>query len=115
MAVMDPKCKGPQNLVFRHRLGTVALPSWVPQVLVTADAGLAANKTLKVIQGKGWTDVFAMARSRQCPDGRYVSDLVRPLPKSCSSRRALHNPDGRRCDYWVFQKRATLPNLGDVT
>jgi len=115
MAVMDPKCKGHQNMLFRHMLETVALPSWVRQVIVTADAGLAANKTFKVIQGKGWTYVIAMARSRKFTDGRYVSDLVRHLPKSCSKRRAIHKPDGRRCDYWVLQKRATLHNLGDVT
>lgn len=40
---------------------------------------------------------------------------MRYLPKSCYHRRAIHKPDGRRCDYWVFQKRVTLHNLGDVT
>ncbi len=37
------------------------------------------------------------------------------LPKSSSRRRATYKPDGRRCDYWVFEKRATLHHLGDVT
>jgi hypothetical protein len=59
--------------------------------------------------------VFAMARNRKFTNGKYVSDLMRHLPKSCYSRRAIHKPDGRRCDYWVFQKRATLNHLGDVT
>jgi len=40
---------------------------------------------------------------------------VQHLPKSCSSRRASHTPDGCRRDYWVFTRRATLHNLGDVT
>ena len=115
IAVMDPKCKGHQNILFRQMLETVELPSWVRQVIVTADAGFATNKTFTVIQGKGWTYVFAIARSRKFSDGRHVSDLVRHLPKSCYSRRAIHKPDGRRCDYWVFQKRATLHKLGDVT
>jgi Transposase DDE domain len=40
---------------------------------------------------------------------------VQHLPKSCSYRRASHKPDGRRQDYWVFTRRATLQKLGDVT
>jgi hypothetical protein len=115
LAVMDPNVKGHQNLLFRHMLETVDLPSWVRQVIVSGDAGFAANPTLQLIEKKGWTYVFAMARNRKFTNGKYVSDLMRHLPKSCYSRRAIHKPDGRRCDYWVFQKRATLHNLGDVT
>jgi hypothetical protein len=29
--------------------------------------------------------------------------------------RASSQPDGRRCDYWVFKRRATLNHMGDVT
>ena len=115
IAVMDPQVKGHQNILFRHLLETVELPSWVRHVIVSGDAGFAANPTLKLIVHKGWTYVFAMARNRKFTNGKYVSDLMRHLPKSCYSRRAIHKPDGRRCDYWVFQKRATLHNLGDVT
>ena len=115
IAVMDPKVKGHQNLLFRHLLETVELPSWVRQVIVSGDAGFAANPTLQLIEHKGWTYVFAMARNRKFTNGKYVSDLMRHLPKSCYRRRAIHKPDGRRCDYWVFQKRTTLNNLGDVT
>lgn len=115
IAVMDPKVKGHQNILFRQMLETVHLPSWVRQVIVAGDAGFAANETFKLIEQKGWTYVFAMARSRKFTNGKYVSDLMRYLPKSCYSRRAIHKPDGRRCDYWVFQKRVTLHNLGDVT
>jgi hypothetical protein len=87
----------------------------VRQVVVSGDAGFAANPTLKLIDKKGWTYVFAMARNRKFTNGKYVSDLMSYLPKSSYRRRATYKPDGRRCDYWVFQKRATLHNLGDVT
>jgi hypothetical protein len=96
-------------------LETVHLPSWVRQVVVSGDAGFAAKPTLKLIDKKGWTYVFAMARNRKFTNGKYVSDLMRHLPKSSYRRRATYKPDGRRCDYWVFQKRATLHHLGDVT
>lgn len=115
LAVMDPKIKGHQNILFRQMLETVRLPSWVRQIIVAGDAGFAANPTLKLIDKKGWTYVFAMARNRKFMSGKYVSDLMRYLPKSSYRRRAIHKPDGRRCDYWVFEKRATLHNLGDVT
>jgi DDE family transposase len=115
LAVMDPKIKGHQNILFRHMLETVELPSWVREVIVSGDAGFAANPTLKLIVKKGWTYVFAMARNRKFTNGKYVSDLMRHLPKSSYRRRATYKPDGRRCDYWVFEKRATLHHLGDVT
>jgi len=115
LAVMDPKVKGHQNILFRHMLETVHLPSWVGEVVVSGDGGFAANPTLKLIEKKGWTYVFAMARNRKLTNGKYVSDLMRHLPKSAYRRRATYKPDGRRCDYWVFEKRATLHNLGDVT
>jgi hypothetical protein len=55
IAVMDPQVKGHQNILFRHLLETVELPSWVRQVIVLGDAGFAANPTLKLIVHKGWT------------------------------------------------------------
>src|SRR5918992_1015181 len=85
LAVMDPKVKGHQNILFRQMLETVELPSWVRQVIVLGDAGFAANPTLKLIAHKGWTYVFAMARNRKFTNGKYVSDLMRHLPKSCYS------------------------------
>jgi hypothetical protein len=115
IAVRDPQVKGHQNTWFRHMLETVELPSWVRQVIVSGDAGFAANPTLKLIEHKGWTDVVAMARNRKFTHGKYVSDRMRHLPNSGYRRRAIYKPDGRRCDYWVVQKRATLNNLGDVT
>jgi Transposase DDE domain len=115
IAVMDPKVQGHQNILFRHMLETVHLPSWVRQVIVTGDAGFAANPTCKLLHKKGWPSVFAIARSRKCTNGKYVSDLVQHVPKSCYGRQATHKPDGRRRDDWVFQKRVTLHNLGDGT
>ncbi len=53
--VMDPKIKGHQNSLFRQRLKTVHLPSWVPEVIVSGDAGFAANPTLNLIDKKGAT------------------------------------------------------------
>jgi hypothetical protein len=81
-------------------LETVHLPSWVRQVIVSGDAGFAANLTLKLIEKKGWTYVFAMARNRKFTNGKYVSDLMRYLPNRSYRRRAIRKPDGRRCDYW---------------
>ena len=115
LKVMDPKIKGHQNILFRQMLETAHLPSWVREVIVSGDAGFAANPTLKLIEEKGWTYVFAMARNRKLTNDKYVSDLMRHLPKSAYRRRATYKPDGRRCDYWVFEKRATLHHLGDVT
>ena len=61
LAIMGPKVKGHQNILFRHLLETLQLPSWVRQVIVSGDAGFAATPTLKLIDKKGWTYVFAMA------------------------------------------------------
>ncbi len=82
IAVMDPKVKGHQNILFRDMLDTVHLPSWVRQVIITGDAGFAANETCKRIKKKGWTSVFAMPRNRKCTNGKYVSDLMSYLPQS---------------------------------
>jgi hypothetical protein len=82
---------------------------------VVADAGYPANLTLKLIEAREWTDVFAMPRTRKFTNGKYVRDLVHHLPKSQYRRRATYKPDGRRQDYWVFSRRAELHQLGDVT
>ena len=114
-ALMDPTIKGPQNIRFRQMLQDFIPPSWVRQTVVVAEAGFAANATLRVIADKHYTYVFAMPRTRKFTDGKPLRDLVQHLPKSCSYRRASHKPDGRRQDYWVFTRRATLQKLGDVT
>jgi hypothetical protein len=115
IAPINPDIKGHQNKVFRHMLATFEPPSWVTKVIVTGDAGCCANETLRLMHTKGWIDVCAMARTRTYTHGKYVSDLVWHLPRHCDRRRATSTPDGRRRDFWVFQRRATLHNLGDVT
>src|SRR5713101_1706806 len=56
-----------------------------------------------------------MPRTRKLTHGTHLRDLVHRLPQRCDSRRASHTPDGRRRDSWVFTRRATLQQLGDVT
>jgi hypothetical protein len=115
IAPIAPALKGHQNLLFRHMLKTFKPPSWVRQVVVSADAGFAANTTLPLIDAQQWAYVFAMPRTRKCTNGKYVRDLVRHLPKSYYHRRASYTPDGRRRDYGVFVRHATRNHLGDVT
>ena len=115
LAPIDPTCRGHQNILFRQMLQNFVPPAWVRQVVVLADAGFAANATLRLITEKHSTYVFAVPRTRKFTNGKHLRDLVQHLPKSCYCRRASHKPDGRRRDYWVFTRRATLHNLGDVT
>ena len=98
MATIDPKRKGHQHILFRQMLRDFAPPSWVREVVVLADAGYPANPTLKLLKDLGWTYVFAMPRTRKFPNGKYVRDMVQPLPKSLYRRRATYKPDGRRQD-----------------
>ena len=115
LGLIDPAIRGHQNILFRQMLRDWVPPAWVRQIIVVADAGFAANETLRLITKKRYGYVFAMPRTRQLTNGKHLRDLVQHLPKSCSYRRASYKPDGRRKDYWVFARRATLHNLGDVT
>jgi Transposase DDE domain len=115
LGLIDPKIRGHQNIVFRQMLRDFVPPAWVRQLVVVADAGYAANETLRLIAEKHYAYVFAMPRTRKFTNGKHLRDLVQHLPKSYYSRRASYKPDGRRKDYWVFTRRATLHKLGDVT
>ena len=115
LALIDPTCRGHQNILFRQMLRDFVPPTWARHIVVVADAGFAANATLRLITERHYTYVFAVPRTRKFTNGKHLRDLVQHLPKSCYSRRASHKPDGRRRDYWVFLRRATLHNLGDVT
>lgn len=115
LAPIDPTIKGHQNILFRRMLKDFVCPAWVRQVIVVADAGFAANETLRLITQQKYAYVFAMPRTRKFTNGKHLRDLVQHLPKSCYYRRASYKPDGRRRDDWVFLRRATLHNLGDVT
>jgi hypothetical protein len=115
LGLIDPKIRGHQNIVFRQMLRDFVPPAWVRQIIVVADAGYAANATLRLITERRYAYVFAMPRTRKFTNGKHLRDLVQHLPKTCYARRASHKPDGRRRDYWVFLRRASLHNLGDVT
>ena len=56
-----------------------------------------------------------MPRTRTVTNGQPLRDLIPHLPKSCYDRRASYKSDGRRRDYGVCARRATLHKLGDVT
>ena len=115
VGLIDPQHRGHQNILFRQMLTDFVPPAWVRQVVVIADAGFAANETLRLLAKQKYAYVFAMPRTRKFTNGKHLRDLVQHLPKSCYARRASYKPDGRRQDYWVFMRRATLHNLGDVT
>ena len=115
IAPIDPKRKGHQNILFRQMLKDFEPPAWVREIIVVADAGYAANVTLKLLNELQWTYVFAMPRTHKFTNGKYVRDMVQHLPKIRYRRRATSKPDGRRQDYWVFMRHAELRRLGDVT
>ena len=115
LAPIDPTCRGHQNTLFRQMLQDFAPPSWVHHVVVIADAGFAANATMRLITDQNYGDVFAMPRTRKFTNGKHLRELVQHLPKSYYYRRASSKPDGRRQDDWGFVRHATLHNLGDVT
>ena len=115
LGLIDPKIRGHQNILFRQMLKDFVPPTWAQHIVVVADAGYAANETLRLIAEQHYAYVFAMPRTRKFTNGKHLRDLVQHLPKSCYYRRASHKPDGRRKDYWVFTRRAMLHKLGDVT
>jgi hypothetical protein len=114
-ALIDPKIKGNQNLLFREMLRRFQTPAWCRQVVVLADAGFASKDNLRLIQELGWHYVFGLARTWKCQDGTHLKDLANHLPKQRYRRIASYNPARRRRDYWVFVRRAKLNTLGDVT
>jgi Transposase DDE domain len=115
LGLIDPKIRGHQNSLFREMLKAFVPPAWTRKIVVVADAGFAAHAPMRFITEKHYGYVFAMPRTRKFTNGNHLRDLVQHLPKSCYRRRASYQPDGCRKDYWVFARRATLHNLGDVT
>lgn len=115
LAPIDPQSTGPQHLLVRPRLQDCVPPAWVRPVVGVADAGCAAHATRHLSTAIHSTSVFAMPRSRKFTHGTQLRDLVPPLPKSWYSRRASHQPDGRRRDDWVVTRRATRHHRGEVT
>jgi hypothetical protein len=49
LAPIDPKIKGHQNIRLRQMLQDFVPPAWVRQLSVVADAGFAANETLRLL------------------------------------------------------------------
>jgi hypothetical protein len=115
IAVIDPRRKGQQNILFRHMLREFVPPAWALSVVVEADAGFAATRTFGLIERLGYRYVFATARTRKFSDGKHLRDLVQHLPKSQYRRIKTSKPDGRRRDYWVYECRRELKDIGDVT
>lgn len=115
IAVIDPRRQGQQNILFRRMLREFAPPAWARSVVVEADAGFAATKTFRLIARLGYGYGFAVARTRKFTDGRHLRDLVQHLPRSQYRRIKTSKPDGRRRDYWVYECRRSLHDLGDVT
>jgi Transposase DDE domain len=114
-AVIDPKIKGDQNLLFRQMLTDFVPPSWAQEVIVEADAGFAAKATLKLIAERDWSYVFGLARTWCLEDGTHLSNLARHTTHACYHRYVSHKPDGRRKCYWVYRRTARVRHLGDVT
>jgi hypothetical protein len=114
-SVVDPRIQGHQNELFRDMLRALVPPAWTQQVIVEADAAFAAKATLELIRQQGWEYVFGLARTWKLADGTSLRDLARHTPKSCYRRVASYKPDGRRRDYWVFRRSASVRHLGDVT
>jgi hypothetical protein len=114
-AVVDPKLKGHQNLLFRQMLRDFVAPAWVKEVIVEADAAFAAKATLNLIAEQGWGYVFGLARTWKLADGTHLRDLARHTTHACYQRYVAHKPDGRRKCYWVFRRTAYVRHLGHVT
>jgi hypothetical protein len=62
--------------------------------LVVADAGFAANATMRVLTEKHDGDVLARPRTRKLTHGNHLRDLVQHLPKSWYYCRASAKPEG---------------------
>jgi len=86
---IDPQRRGHQNILVRQMLQDFVLPTWVRQVGVVADAGFAANETLRLLTAQKYTYVFAMPRPRKFTNGKHLRDLAQHLPTSCSYRRGV--------------------------
>ena len=113
--VINPKIKGHQNILVREMLRKFRPPAWCQRVIVEADAGFAAKKTLQLVVEIGFYYVFALPRTWKLANGTHLSDLARCLPKKFYRRLASYKFDGRRRDYWTYSKSAKLSVLGDVT
>jgi hypothetical protein len=114
-AVVDPQVKGHQNLLLRQMLKDFVPPTWVKEVIVEADAAVAAKATLKSITDRGWFYGFGLARTWKLADGTHLRDLARHTTHAGSPRSSAPKPAGRRKCYWVFRRTARVRHLGHGT
>src|SRR5262245_53964069 len=84
--VLDPKIRGHQNLLTREMLQKFKPPVWARQVIIEADAGFAAKKTLRLISELGYFYVFALPRTWKTVSGKqkHLSNIARHTPKKLS-------------------------------
>ena len=59
LGLIDPKVRGHQNILFRQMLKDFVPPTWAQHIVVVADAGYAANETLRLIAEQHYAYVFA--------------------------------------------------------
>ena len=86
-----PQMKGHQNILFRQLLQDFVPPRWTRHVVVIADAGFAANATMRLIAEKNYGYVFAIPRTRKCTNAKHLRDIV-------SSARRLSGSLCAPCD-----------------
>jgi hypothetical protein len=98
LALLDPQIKGPQHILSRQIPQDFMPPAWVRQMVLVADAGCAANATMRLITDKNSGYVFDMPQARKFTNSKHLRDLVQHLPKSFYYRRAIAKLDGRRQD-----------------
>jgi hypothetical protein len=82
LAPMAPKIKGPPHRLCRQMVQDCGPPGWARRVVGMAEAGCAANATLRLRAAKHSGDVVAMPRTRQLTNGQHLRDLGQHLPKS---------------------------------
>jgi len=90
--VLDPKIRGHQNLLTREMLQKFKPPVWARQVIIEADAGFAAKKTLRLISELGYFYVFALPRTWKTVSGKHLSNMARHTPKHLYHRVASYKP-----------------------
>jgi hypothetical protein len=73
--------------------------------VVTEDAGFAATKTVRLIDDKNWTSVFAMPRTRKFTKGKYVRD---------PGRHRSVRPQAQRLRSKAFEDTAQPQRIDDV-
>src|SRR5439155_25758232 len=76
LGLIDPQCRGHQNILFRQMLKDFVPPAWVQQVVVVAVSGFDANASLRLMTEECYTYVFAMSRRWKVKTGRHLPALV---------------------------------------